>query len=228
MAGLVARGAVRGALTAKMQALRSKGGLELAEADRIAIGMHEEDMARAGEILALKAAVMNETATKANVKGNSRENKKRAGIAISIGAAAGIASGMLANHLTDQSLVRGSGIIGKKTGWDPFHGQKPGGGHHPGPRGGTPPPTPRPLPKAELHVPIIDGKPFLVDLERAGVVPRGQGQALVNFLHARGLDNGVDIPGFKDLRTWHTVPGYSPLSPKAIQAIADFKAGMKP
>lgn len=126
-AGLVARGAVKGALTSKMQALKAKEGSQI-DTGSFNISLKDEDAARVPQLLALRAAGLNRFSTETEVSQNSRQNKKRAGIAISIGAAAGIASGMLANHLTDQSLARGSGLVGKKIGWDPFDGQRPSGG----------------------------------------------------------------------------------------------------
>lgn len=121
-AGLVARGAVKGALTAKMQALNAQGGKQV-DVGSFNISLDEEDEARAPHLLALQAACLNRSATETEVDKDTRQNKKRAGKAILIGGIIGAASGIAANLFTNQHPVRGSGLVGKKTGWDPFDGQ---------------------------------------------------------------------------------------------------------
>lgn len=221
-AGLVARGAIKGALTGKMSALQARNGTQV-DVSSFNASLASKDAVRAPQHLAEEAARLNLVASETDVSKNSRGNKKRAIKAVGVGAVIGAVSGTLANLATDQDWFKGSGFGGKITGRDPFGGQ-----HHPSPKipggGGGELPSPNwGSDFSGIRMPVMDGKGFITDVESSGLVPKGYGAEFAQFLHVRGLDNGVDIPGFKNLGMWHTADGTSPWTNNAALALYEFK-----
>jgi hypothetical protein len=78
--------------------------------------------------------------------------------------------------------------------------------------------------RSDLTMSVLDGKGFAYDVESAGIVPKGYGVKLAEYLHTKGFDNGAHIPGFKNLSMWHTSTGTSVWSTEAARALAEFKA----
>lgn len=77
--------------------------------------------------------------------------------------------------------------------------------------------------RSTVSMDVLDGQGFIYDVEAAGIVPKGYGAELANFLHERGIDNGAHIPGFKYMGMWHTATGSSTWSNEATVALQLFK-----
>lgn len=117
-AAAVARGTLRSALTAKLQALKEKGTTEadFDSLDLLEIDFDEIDRKAAAEMLAARAAGLGKWASEKEVSDSLSNNRKGMTRAVAIGSIVGAASGIAANWVMDQHPAKGSGAYEKTTG----------------------------------------------------------------------------------------------------------------